>query len=701
MMKKEKQRSPAAAKPVTVISEKDQKSIRRWLLIICGLFAFLLYANTLMHDFVLDDETAIGKNSFTKEGISALPEIFSTPYRAGFWDRNEGLYRPLSIALFAIEWQLAPSNPHFFHWVNVLLYAITAIMLFITLSLFFEKKNILLPFIATMLFVAHPIHTEVVANIKSADELLCFLFSLISLWALMKYAKEGRMLLLIAAGIAVFFAMLSKETAITMVVVAPMTIYFFTQANARKIAISTLPFLVAFFIYLTIRISVLKGLTNFNEIQLINNSLAGAGNDLVTRYATAISIIGKYLLLLVIPQPLCFDYSYNTIPLVSISAPQALLSLAIIIGLAVVVIRGLKTKSPLAWSILFFGATLSLTSNLFFLIEATLGERFLFMPSLGFCVGITFISFQLFKADLHSSTSKNIRTLINQHKAIIAVSVLVLLLFSAKTIARNTDWKDNLTLTKIDSQTHPNSARIRYAYGSILVMEKGLIEKDENQKKNFLSEGVRQLTEAVKILPDYGEAWFNLGMGYKELEDYKSAVTCFENAGENMTEKNFSYYVAAGVAYGETGEYEKSFAMLNKAIQLDSTSSDPYNNMGLFYSRLQNYPQSIALLSKAMQLNPKDEYPPYNLGNTYANMGDFSTAIEYYKKALAINPNSEMTLVNLGNSYGALKDYPNALITFKKVLEINPANKNAINNMGATYYLMGDTANANKYLPTR
>ncbi|MGB3076098.1 MAG: hypothetical protein WBB36_12285, partial [Chitinophagales bacterium] len=143
MMKKEKQRSPAAAKPVTVISEKDQKTLRRWLLIICGLFAFLLYANTLMHDFVLDDETAIGKNRFTKEGISALPEIFSTPYRAGFWDRNEGLYRPLSIALFAIEWQLAPANPHFFHWVNVLLYAITAIMLFITLSLFFEKKNIL------------------------------------------------------------------------------------------------------------------------------------------------------------------------------------------------------------------------------------------------------------------------------------------------------------------------------------------------------------------------------------------------------------------------------------------------------------------------------------------------------------------------------------------------------------------------------
>jgi tetratricopeptide (TPR) repeat protein len=120
--------------------------------------------------------------------------------------------------------------------------------------------------------------------------------------------------------------------------------------------------------------------------------------------------------------------------------------------------------------------------------------------------------------------------------------------------------------------------------------------------------------------------------------------------------------VENALAYDDTGEeVDGYFALLKKAIQLDSASSDAYNNIGLFYSRAGNNALSIQMLNKAMQLNPKDYNAPYNMGNTYAAMGDFKTAIEYYQKALSLNPNSEIAWVNLGNSYGAMKDYPNAL----------------------------------------
>lgn len=668
-------------------------------MIICGVFAFLLYANTLTHDFVLDDETVIGKNEITKAGIAALPDIFSTAYRAGFWDRNEGLYRPLSIALFAMEWQVAGNNPHFFHAVNVVLYAITAMLLFLTLSLFFENKNPLLPFAATLIFVAHPLHTEVVANIKSADEILSLLFSLVALYAIIQYAKRYNIQNLVVAGLAVFLAMLSKETAVTMVAVAPLSLYFFSKANTRQIITGTVPFVVAFAVYLAIRVSVLHGITGLNEVTLINNSLAGAGDNLATRLATAFSIIGRYLFLLFIPHPLSYDYSYNTIPLVSFAAPQALLSIIIIIALAVFAIRGLKRKDPVAWGILFFGTTLSLTSNLVFLIEATMAERFLFIPSLGFSVAIVFLLARLFKIDTAAANYKNISTLLSSNKGITAVVLLAVLLFTGKTIARNADWKDNLTLVKKDVQTYPNSARIRNAYGSIMIIEKGLTELNPVAKNTDLVEGVRQLSEAVKILPDYGEAWFNLGLGYKELKDYKSAISCFENAGKYMKNKEISFYVASGVAYGENGQYQQAFEMLNKAKEIDSTSSDPYNNMGLFYSRMKRFDESIAMLNKAMRLSPKDEFPPYNMGNTYAAMGDFKTAITYYQQACSINPKYDLSWVNMGNSYGAMKDYANALTAFKKALEINPLNENARHNIGTTYLLMGDTENAKKYLP--
>ncbi|MEO6167211.1 MAG: tetratricopeptide repeat protein [Chitinophagales bacterium] len=212
-----------------------------------------------------------------------------------------------------------------------------------------------------------------------------------------------------------------------------------------------------------------------------------------------------------------------------------------------------------------------------------------------------------------------------------------------KTISRNTAWKDKLTLASIDSQTHPNSVRIRYAYGSILVMEKGLNEKEANVKKPFLQEGIRQLTAAVKILPDYSDAWFNLGMGYKELEDYKNSIICFDNARKYMAKEYPEIFIESGVAYGQDGQYDKAFELLKKAIQLDSSSADAYNNIGLFYSWEGNFPLSLKMLNKAKLLNPKDDHPFYNLGNTYEAMEDFKTAIEYYHQALSINSQSDIT----------------------------------------------------------
>ena len=167
---KGKRRSPSSGSAVHSPPTDSVTSPLYWLMVICGACAFILYANTLTHDYAVDDQTAIIQNKLTQQGVSALPTIFTSAYRAGVDDRPEGLYRPLSIALFAIEWQLSGGDPRLGHWVNVLLYVVTAFMLFLALTLFLDKHNILLPFIATLLFVTHPIHTEVVANIKSRDE---------------------------------------------------------------------------------------------------------------------------------------------------------------------------------------------------------------------------------------------------------------------------------------------------------------------------------------------------------------------------------------------------------------------------------------------------------------------------------------------------------------------------------------------------
>jgi hypothetical protein len=134
--------------------------------IILGLIAFLLYSNTINFDYVLDDSAAIVENQFVKKGIAGIPDLL----RSDFWHFSNlqlGYYRPLSLITFAIEQQFFKGDPHISHFVNVAIYAFTAYVLFILLSSIFKTRNFLFPLLISLFFIAHPVHTEVVANIKS------------------------------------------------------------------------------------------------------------------------------------------------------------------------------------------------------------------------------------------------------------------------------------------------------------------------------------------------------------------------------------------------------------------------------------------------------------------------------------------------------------------------------------------------------
>ena len=159
--------------------ENQQKSLKNILAIMLAAFAFLLYASTIGNDYVLDDFGLIKDNTQTKKGISAIPEIFKSSYRYGMNITDYTLYRPLTKAMFAVEWQIAPNKPALSHVINIILFALTAIVLFRVLSKYLNGQ-IILPFLTTLLFIAHPIHAEVVSNIKSRDEIVTLLLCLIS-----------------------------------------------------------------------------------------------------------------------------------------------------------------------------------------------------------------------------------------------------------------------------------------------------------------------------------------------------------------------------------------------------------------------------------------------------------------------------------------------------------------------------------------
>ena len=677
-------------------------NFEKWYPFIIALFGLLLYANTLTHDYVLDDETVMAKNRIVTKGISAIPEIMMTAYRAGSQDRQESLYRPLSVVMFAIEWQLSPNKPFLGHLINVLLYALTGFLLYKLLRKWFPDKHSFVLFAISILFMAHPLHTEVVANIKSRDEILGLLFAILSLSAFYEYAAKNNIKEALLGTVYFFLAMLSKESTLTLAAAIPLSLFFFTKTEDNKKYLYTIAALiVGVVLYFILRKAAIGGLVTFNKVDVLNNSLMATENKL-DRFATAIVLVGYYILLFFFPHPLSFDYSLNTIPVATFSDARFLISALVIIILAVYALLNLKKKNAIAFGILFFGITLSIVSNVFVIIEATLAERFMYLPSLGLCIAVILILERVTKyaADANFSFA----SVLQRNKAFTVFLAVLLILFSLKTFTRNLDWKDNFTLFSADKDHNPNSYRNLSGYCNALFGKKIMHLKDgDPQKLEYCKEVIFYTNKSLAITQDNFGAWSLLTYCYLQLKDYPQALASYETGIKYYTDKTpylDNFYMMGANAYYYSGNLSKALETAKAGIAVTDTNALLWNSYGMISSELNDLKTAKDALTKSLQLDSTSADTWYNMGNFYAKTGDYMTAISCYNKVPSLNP-ADLTSVNAfnntGNCYAVLKQYDKALEFYQRVLNINPNNKDAIRNMAVTYTNTGNTAKAQEY----
>jgi protein O-mannosyl-transferase len=303
-------------------------------------YSFILYGNTLSHSYALDDDFVSKGNSFVKQGFQGIPAIFSRGFFYGFNQRNDQAYRPIPLLTTAVEVGFWGENPQTHHFFNVFYYALACLLLFFVLKRIFSQYPVIIPFLIVLVFTAHPVHTEDVANIKSRDEILNFLFLQGLLLTLFRFIDTNKKGFLGLSLLFFFLATLTKEGAITFLGLIPLFIYFFSTVSWKRILTILIPFVAVAGLYFVLRLSVLDAVTFKEKLTLINNSLLSAVNP-YDRLATAILVQGKYLLLLFFPHPLSYDYSYNQIPVVTFFNPWVLLTLLVFIALTVYAILGI------------------------------------------------------------------------------------------------------------------------------------------------------------------------------------------------------------------------------------------------------------------------------------------------------------------------------------------------------------------------
>jgi Flp pilus assembly protein TadD len=611
LSKREKQeisRKETAHKPSTGTKENKVPTL---YIILVFVFGCVLYFNTIGNGFVLDDFSVISENFIVKQGSSAIPQIFKTSYRYGYLSVDDGLYRPLSLALFAIEWDIFGDKAGPFHFTNILLYALGGVVLLLYLRRLLPKAPPALPLMASLLFLAHPLHTEVAANIKSADELLCFLFTLLALDFHLRYLENNRIVYIIWIGLFTFLAFLSKESAVLLLVLLPAQGQLMSALGRTFKWLPVLTPLPVFLIILMLRKSVLGSAFGIQSVTMLDNPLFDASS--AERLFTGAVLMGSYLRQMIFPYPLVFDYSYPSIPVLGAGDWEGYAALLAWVLTAIVGFLAMKKKPVLSFFLFFFLASLAFYSNIPFTIGAMKAERFAFLASLPFCVGLAQVLCMVPGSGIEQG-----RPL--PRGIPLGVLTAILVGFSFLTITRNLEWNSNESLYRADLVKNENSAKIRYYLGNELTKNKAEKMTDSLARKAVIFEGIQYLRESISLYDKNADAYTQIGVGYYKLKQLDSAAVYFTkalsiNPGSNTALNNL------GSVYFESKQYEKALEIYGKVLELDPNFVDCHVNMGSALGMLQRYPEAVLSFQKALSLDPQNAKARNFLAITYDLMG--------------------------------------------------------------------------------
>jgi tetratricopeptide (TPR) repeat protein len=543
--------------------------------------AFGFYINSYSNKYALDDDIVMRQNMYVQKGFAGIPEILANDAYKSFYESMGvdqqlagGRYRPLSIVTFAIEQQLfgerrgarfeevrdsllemqrqgisdLASQSRLIaerdlmekeikednmlialhrHVIQVLLFAFSLIIVLRFLRNHIFRNNTDIAFLSVLLFAIHPIHTEVVANVKSRDEIFSLLFIILTLESFFRYdlsRKRNDMLL----GILYFvLAFLSKEYAIVLVALIPAGLMLFHKRSFSQLSSVAVPIAAVLMIYGAIRLGVKEDVPKKTPAQIAAEERAKekSKDPLNEPYMFAkgpqetlskINRLDDYVWLLFYPVPLAADYSYQHFPYSNANDPGVWISILVMGAMLYATYRLWKEKHPLAFAMIFFFGFFMLINNLIFDIGATMGERLIYHSSLGFCMALAWGI--VYAAKYAQDSAKY---------AVTGVFVALMIPAGMITTERNLEWHDDETLFIADVQKHPNSALCNGNAGA-RYMDRGLkylVGDSANQDSvNYYADiAIGYLQKSVDLHPKYANGWLNLGLCYYNKQDYAKA----------------------------------------------------------------------------------------------------------------------------------------------------------------------------------
>jgi len=522
-------------------------SEKRWIcVLLIILIGAIAYYNCLPNEMFWDDDDFINNNRFIKD-FHYWPLWFSQNMVAGSY-LVSNYWRPLLLAIFAIEWHWWHSNVVGWHAITVSAHILAAVTLYFLLNRLFGRN--LLALLTALIFVAHPVHNEAVVYVNSMGDSLATFFVLFSLLAYVRFRQSQKIawssrwywasLLLFPLGI------LSKETGFVLVGLLPL-MDFLLLSKAKyfwqrflQTATAVWPFIILGVVYVVLRGTVLNFSNSFN--------FYNANNAFTThpsiRLMTFFKVLVQYTGFLFFPYQLRVERDF--------AWAQSPTEWDVVVGGLLVgfmlfsAFKYWKTNPLISFGIGWFFIAIVPTSNVLVPINSVIYEHFLYIPMIGIALIVTYLCLNW------AEKNRMVPTLIK----IVAV---ILGLFCAINIHRNLDWRTSI---------------------------------------GFYEQLVTYRPDDYRVINNLGMEYANKGIHDKALATYLKAIAL-------DPQNPVAYHNIAGT-YRDTGHIQLALENFHKAIELNPNFIFTYRSLADMYWRLGQYEQCKKNLLQILRIDPYD-----------------------------------------------------------------------------------------------
>jgi len=627
-----------------------------------SLLTLALYINVLQNGFAWDDRTMIFPSSSTASMASGK----------NIAQGDRLLQRPLMHFSFQMDRLIYGRNPAGFHLTNILLH-LGLVLLFVVLSkgLLGAGESALW---ASLLFVLHPVHSEAVAALLGRSDLLVGLFTLLALWAY----RRGAFWSSLAFGLVLsLLAMACKESGLAVIGLLIWYDLCFRRGEGGKFWPRWLSLLG------------LAALTLLAYLWLLSRNPWNAvvawkwwGGSPYHTFLMMLTVVWEYFHLLFFP---AWQSPWYVTPVVNTWLNwKVLLGLAILLGSLAIPVLSVRRRPALAFGLGWVLLFLIPVSNLVPIPGSMMAERWLYIPSMGFCLiggmALDWTWSSLRGVPLRSGAGRRSNLAVFFRGSVVAFGLIVAFLFAYQTVRSNAVWRDDETLFRRVIERFPDSFKGHANLGKTLL----------DQGRTTEAKG--ELRKAVALKSDSPFPFLWLGEIYLREEKLDSARAAFS---ESIRRDSTFYpaYLSLGGLYRQAGRADSALAVYAQGLR-HVQSAELNNNYGILLVERGSLPEGIRAYQQAVRVDPGYAPAYHNMGNAYRSSGDFPEAEDSYRQALRVDPALAEAHHALGMLYGSQGRYPEAVREMEMAVKERPGELGFEIALARVYAAAGDPSRA-------